>query len=234
MKMVYQDKFDVVDKNMSDSNVGARKDKNIRNHLFVINGVINDVVNKKEESVDIQILDYKQCFDTLWLEESLNDLWEAGLNDDKLALIAEANKNVKVAIKTPFGITKRESMKQIVMQGEIFGPLCCSVTIDTIGKECIEEKRNLYYYKKKVAVPPLAMIDDLLCLSKCGINSVKANAFINAKSNIKKLQFGVSKCHKMHIGVPRKKCPDLYVDNWKLRKTNEYYTNVEDIKDEED
>ena len=158
-------------------------------------------------------------------------MWEAGLNDDKLALIAEANKNVKVAIKTPFGITKRESMKQIVMQGEIFGPLCCSVTIDTIGEECIKENRNLYYYKKKVAVPPL---DDLLCLSKCGINSVKANAFINAKSNIKKLQFGVSKCHKMHIGLPCKKCPDLYVNNWKLRKTNEYYTNVEDIKDEED
>ena len=38
----------------------------------------------------------------------------------------------------------------------------------------------------------------------------------------------------MHIGLPCKKCPDLYVNNWKLRKTNEYYTNVEDIKDEED
>ena len=48
MKMVYQDKYDVVDKNMSDSNVGARKKKNIRNHLFVINGVINDVLVNKE------------------------------------------------------------------------------------------------------------------------------------------------------------------------------------------
>ena len=88
-------------------------------------------------------------------------------------------------------------MDRIVMQGEIFGPLCCSVTIDTFGKECMEEKKNLYYYKQKVAVPPLAMIDDLLCLSKCGIDSVKANAFINAKSNIKScnLEFqNVTKC----------------------------------------
>ena len=67
MKLVYKDKYDIVDKNMSDSNVGARKNKNVRNHLFVINGVINDVINRKEESVDIQILDYKQCFDSLWL-----------------------------------------------------------------------------------------------------------------------------------------------------------------------
>ena len=155
---------------MSDSNVGVRKNKNVSNHLFVINGVINDVINRKEESVDIQILDYKQCFDSLWLEESINDLWEAGLNDDKLALIAEANENVKVAIKTPFGMTKRESMKRFVMQGENFGPICCSVTVDTFGKECVKEKRNLYYYKKVVGVPPLAMIDDLLCLSNVDSN----------------------------------------------------------------
>ena len=34
MKMVYEDKYEIVDNNMSDSNVGARKHKNIRNHLF--------------------------------------------------------------------------------------------------------------------------------------------------------------------------------------------------------
>ena len=83
MKMVYQDKYEVVDRNMSDSNVGARKKKNIRNHLFVVNGIINDVLVKKEESVDIGFLDYRQCFDSMWLEESVNDLWEAGIRDDK-------------------------------------------------------------------------------------------------------------------------------------------------------
>lgn len=34
MKLVYDDKYEMVDKNMSDSNVGARKLKNIRNHIF--------------------------------------------------------------------------------------------------------------------------------------------------------------------------------------------------------
>ena len=38
MKMVYNDKYDIVDG--EDSNVGARKCNNIRNHIFVINGVI--------------------------------------------------------------------------------------------------------------------------------------------------------------------------------------------------
>ena len=71
---------------MSDSNVGARKCKNIRNHIFVLNGVINEAVNNKKLSVDLQILDYKQCFDSMWMDECINDLWEAGIVDDKLAL----------------------------------------------------------------------------------------------------------------------------------------------------
>jgi hypothetical protein len=57
--MVYKDKYKVVDENMSDSNVGARKAKSIRNHIFVLNGVINEAVNNKKIGVDIKILDYR-------------------------------------------------------------------------------------------------------------------------------------------------------------------------------
>ena len=32
MKMIYVDKYGVIDKSMFDSNIGARKNKNIRNH----------------------------------------------------------------------------------------------------------------------------------------------------------------------------------------------------------
>ena len=34
MKMVYQDKYAIIDSSMSVSNVGARKKKSIRNHLL--------------------------------------------------------------------------------------------------------------------------------------------------------------------------------------------------------
>ena len=63
MKMLYNKKYPIVDQIMSDSNVGARKSKNIRNHIFVLNGVINEVINNKNLSVGTSILDYRQCFD---------------------------------------------------------------------------------------------------------------------------------------------------------------------------
>ena len=47
MKMVYNDKYGLVDGNMSDSNVGARKNNSIRNHIFVLNGSIAEVIDNK-------------------------------------------------------------------------------------------------------------------------------------------------------------------------------------------
>ena len=38
-KLMYHDMYEDIDKNMSDSNIGARKDRNIRNHLFMIYGI---------------------------------------------------------------------------------------------------------------------------------------------------------------------------------------------------
>ena len=46
------------------------------------------------------------------------------------------------------------------------------------------------------------MVDDLLTISECGFE-------------IKKLQFGTSKCIKMHIGKSEILCKDLHVGEWK-------------------
>ena len=70
-----------------------------------------------------------------------------------------------------------------MLRGEVFGPLECSVSVDSFGKECLEQEKYLYQYRNEVGVPPLAMIDDLVCPSVCGVNSVIMNSYINAKTN---------------------------------------------------
>ena len=174
MRLIYNDKYAVIDSNMSDSNVGARKNKNIRNHIFVVNGIIHEVLSsKKKTGIDIQIMDYKQCFDAMWLQETMNDLFEAGVQDDQLALLYEANSKVKVAVKTPSGLTKRVLMKEIILQGDVWGPIECSVSVDTFGKQCLEEDEHLYYYKDKVPVPVLTMLEDAIAVTECGNKSCK-------------------------------------------------------------
>ena len=146
------------------------------------------------------VLDFKQMFDSECLYECLNDVYEAGVDDDYFPLLYEANRETYVAVQTPSGLTKRETIKEIVMQGDVLAPLISSLQVDTMGKECLEEDKHLYYYKDLVPIPPLGLVDDLFTISTCGYKTNLLNKFINAKAAMKKLQFGTSKCVKLHVG----------------------------------
>ena len=217
MKMIYKDKYGLIDKSMSDSNIGARKSKNIRNHIFVVNSIIHDVLSKKsKQPVDIMVLDYKQMFDSECLFECMNDLFEAGVDDDIFNLIYEANRKNHVAIQTPSGLSRRDTFNEIVMQGDVLAPIISSLQVDTIGKECLQDAKHLYYYKDKVPIPPLGLVDDLFTISTCGFKTNMMNTFINSKTGMKRLQFGTSKCIKLHIGKSCNDtlCRDLFVGGW--------------------
>ena len=187
MKLIYNKKYNIVDKSMSTSQVGARKGKNIRNHIWVLNSIMHDVFSSiQKKTIDLQVLDFKQCFDALWLEECLNDMFEGGIEDNMLPLIYEAGRNVNIAVKTASGISSRKDIDKIVMQGDVFGSLMCSKTVDTVGKECLENKKHLYLYKEIVEVPPLAMVDDIVTISECGHKTTAMNAFIDTRGSCKK------------------------------------------------
>ena len=230
-KLLYFDLYDEIDKNMSPSNIGARKKRNIRNHLLIIYGIINSVVNGNEEPVDLQIYDLVKCFDALWLDDCLNDVYDtvgASSHNDKLALLYEANQENLVSVKsTAIGQTERENMPNIVQQGGTWGPILCSNSIDTLGRKCQDRGENYYLYKGVVRILPLAMVDDLNGIAKCGLESVALNSFLTTQIEMKKLKFhvpdkqGKSKCHKIHVGGNTKYCPKLKVHGTEMESVNE-------------
>ena len=218
--LIDNEKYPLVDSRMSDSNIGAWKNRNIKDHLYIVYAIINSVIHGNEEPVDIQLYDVEKCYDTLWLEDCTLDLYEilpAQARDDKLALIYKMNIDNYVAVNTAVGQTERVNIKKIVMQGGKWGPLKCSNSMDRIGKKAVEKDKNLYTYKDKVKIMPLAMVDDLLAVAKCGEDSRNVNITINAEIEMKKLRFhipdeeGKSKCHVMHIGKDTMECQKLEV-----------------------
>ena len=48
---------------------------------------MNDAINGSKEPVYIGIYDIDKCFDSLWLDECINDMFEAGLQNTKLNLL---------------------------------------------------------------------------------------------------------------------------------------------------
>ena len=190
-KLVYEDNYKIIDDNMSCSNIGARKNRNIRDHLFVVNAVLNHANQTKGDDIDIQIYDAFKCFDKMWYEETANDFYDAGVTGDSFIVMANSNQKCKVAVKTPWGsVTNRVTLKRIEMQGTNPAPLKCSVQIDTLGKECMEEGEGLFKYKDCTNIPALSFVDDVLAFSKCGTESVKLNAKIQSKFETKRLELG--------------------------------------------
>ena len=62
----------------------------------------------------------------------------------------------KIAVKTPVGLTKREDVEKVVVQGEVMSPLKCAVMVDSISDAYVQNLAdNLFRYKDRVAIPPL-------------------------------------------------------------------------------
>ena len=110
------------------------------------------------------------------------------------------------------------------MQGTVPAALKCSVQLDSLWRECLESSEGLYKYKECVNIPPLLMIDDAISISECGPESVKVNALVKSKVELKNLRLGHSKCFQMHIGKNKTCCPILIIqDKTMLTSDRERY-----------
>ena len=143
--------------------------------------------NPKMEKNCFQIYDYKQMFDGLKLELALSEMYDAGIKDDSLALLYEANKEIHMAAKTPNGLSVRKNLKSVILQGDTWGSILASVTVDSISKECMKTG-NKYLYKDVLPISTLGLVDDLIGITRPGNDVVKMKNFLNSKSAEKSLQ----------------------------------------------
>ena len=125
-RLMYNDLYSVIDGNITDGNVGARKYRNIRDNIFVLGAVINSVINGTEEPVQVQVVDVEKCFDKLWLQSTTNALFEAGVQNELLNTLYIENKVAKVAIKVNGQSTKRVDINNVEIQGSVWGSLKCT------------------------------------------------------------------------------------------------------------
>ena len=152
MRMIYNEKYPIIDKNMTDCQMRGRKGKGCKSNIWIINGIIHEVLkSKRMKPVMLQIYDYKQMFDSINLQEAISDIYNVGLNDDSPALIYDANKEIQMSVKTPSGLTKRQTIKNIVLQGDTFGSILASVQVDSIGKDVVNAGLG-YQYKDSLDI----------------------------------------------------------------------------------
>ena len=233
MRLIYNEKYHIIDSNMSDGQMGARKKKGCRNNIFIINGIIHDVMTSKNmKPVQLQICDYKQMFDAIKLQEALSDIYDVGVNDDNLSLLYQANKDVRMAVNTPSGLSDRQSIEDVVLQGDTWGSILASVQVDSIAKE-VENSGYGYLYKNVLPVSLLGLVDDMIGVSEAGYKAQQLNTLLNVKTAEKRLQFGVSKCKSMLISKNKQTLTlsnsPLTVDKWKVEHIQNMSTGESEL-----
>ena len=76
----------VLQRNMSKSQNGGVKGKSVTDNLFILKGII-DHSKYLRKGVFITFYDIEQYFDSLWLKDCINALWDNGVQDDSLYFI---------------------------------------------------------------------------------------------------------------------------------------------------
>ena len=71
-RLIFNDEYETVEKHLTDSNVGGRRGRNIRDNIFVLNAITNSIRKGHEEPCDVIVTDVEKCFDGLWAQECIN------------------------------------------------------------------------------------------------------------------------------------------------------------------
>ena len=118
MKMLHARTYDIVTESMTDSQIGAKKKNSVRNPLFILNSIISDGTSSvKKAPIDLNVMDFRQMFDAEDLSVCLNSFYDAGVQNDILALLYEANRENVISVKTQNVITKKQAYKKISCRG---------------------------------------------------------------------------------------------------------------------
>ena len=189
-------------------------------HVVWLHHTTTYKVAQCHSTLDVQVHDLEKCFDALWLHEVINCLYESGLQNDKLPLIFLENNNAQVVVKSNGNISTSLSIKDLIMQGSVWGSLCCVVLMEKLGKMINNNKDLIYYYKGLVGTPPLQMVDDILGVQRCLQKSLKLNKSINTFIDLEKLTLSKTKCRNVHIGNQKIICPQLKIDGGKMKCAN--------------
>ena len=200
--------------------MGGEKGRSCTDNLFITYSVIerNRYLGKPTY---VFYADAEKCFDKLWLDDAVIELWKRGTNIRDAMVIREMNKTAKITIHTPVGDTKEITCKNIVRQGTVYGPQLCGVSmgrVNNIGKGITT------MYGPKLVIQSTQFVDDI---ESAGSPRVVNNTVHNCRimEERKKMKFNNTNGKTEYIIVNPTKNPETItseVRNGKVLRAKEH------------
>ena len=204
--------------NFSEFQCGGRKQRSTIDQIFIVKAILD---NQKCRHQNTYMLfgDAEKCFDKLWLQDCIIDIYEAGIPAKDAMMIYNLNRKAVVSIATPVGKTDDIHIEEIVKQGTIYGPkLCCAAT----DKVNVIDETN-FYKINDLDIKNLIYVDNIL-------GSGSKNDVLKLANNLrrmeeeKKFTFNVEKTAYMIVKTSRKKEEeiDIKLKKGKIKRVSSY------------
>ena len=172
---------------MSNFQNGGAKGKGVVDNLFILRALFDHAKYLNKE-LWLTFYDIEKCFDSLWLDDCINSLWENGVKDDTLSLIYYLNEKANVVAKTPFGDTDPLSFMNIVKQRTVLGPVLNNVSLDRVCKE------SYSHHLGSVEIRSLEFVDDIANPNSDRNSAIASNRIIEQIQHEKRISFSFEKC----------------------------------------
>ena len=145
------------EKSSSPYQCGGKKGTSTIDHTLTVLEIIhrNTYLGKPTY---LLFIDMEKCFDKLWLESGILELWRSGMNVVDANTIYEMNKSASITVDSPVGKTGIIIVENTVKQGTIYGPLVCSKEMEKVNTI---NAKTITYYGPRVEIETMAYVDDL-------------------------------------------------------------------------
>ena len=153
----------------------------------------------------IAFYDTEKCFDSFWLEDCINSLYENGVKDYILDLIYKMNHKAGIV-----GVCNQIFVENIVRQGTILWPVLNNCSLD---KVCHESES---YQSGNVNIKSSEFVDDIADPNDGLFQARKSNSIIVSVQEQKKLTFTAKKCKLLKIGSRQYTGDNLYLNQQKM------------------
>ena len=188
-KLIKNRIMDTMQGTMSHFQNGGMRGKGVVDNLFILRGIIDHAMYL-DKQLWITFYDIEKCFDSLWLEDCVNSLWENGI---KLSLIYFFNTKAQIIVKTPFGQCEPFICSIVARQGTVLGPALNNCSLDKFSKE------SYPYFYGKTETKSLEFVDATADVNDQHLSALLSNKIIQNVQDQNRLTSSAEKCEMLKI-----------------------------------
>lgn len=150
---------------LKESKAGFRKGRGTRDHIFVLNSVIENRLKEKGGKLCVAFVDFKAAFDSIDRGKMLEKIWKRGIRGRMYRVISEIYKGTKALVQVGNIKTRIFGTNMGVRQGCALSSTLFDIFIDDVDDDWLKKEEG-GTVMGKVKIRTLKDADDIAILAE--------------------------------------------------------------------